>query len=329
MNTIWKKIRPHFRNVYRIMSGANGFIYDFNRFLKHGGWRSDMSDCQQRNYQIMVFYHGLEKSLSYKKRNPQSGWNYAFEILNLLKIANHHRNIGYHDKAAKQVLEKFIQLPENISSDKAQIIQKELENFDFYSSEEHGVKKLTLEDFRKGILNNPEDFFFSRHSLREFRNEPIEDAVIERAIKLAMKSPSVCNRHAWHIYQAGNDEIKSKILKYQSGNRPFGVNIPTLLVITVDLKAFITGIEHYQHWIDGGIFAMSLIYAFHSLGVASCSLNWSQSPKNDKLLRDIIDIKQNHTIIMMLAIGYPDLDNNVCVSNRRPIADIYSILTKK
>ena len=74
---------------------------------------------------------------------------------------------------------------------------------------------------------------------------------------------------------------------------------------------------------------MSLIYALHSLGVASCCLNWSQSPKNDKLLRSLVDIKQNHTVIMMLAIGWPNIKNKVCVSARKPIQEVYSSLINK
>jgi hypothetical protein len=89
------------------------------------------------------------------------------------------------------------------------------------------------------------------------------------------------------------------------------------------------GQEHYQHWIDGGMFSMSVVYALHSLGVASCCLNWSQSPTNDKLLRSRLDIKDNHSIIMMLAVGLPNDNNNVCISARRPISEIYSTLKLK
>lgn len=94
-------------------------------------------------------------------------------------------------------------------------------------------------------------------------------------------------------------------------------------------KAFMPGQEHYQHWIDSGMFAMSVIYALHSLGVASCCLNWSQSPASDKKLRSCLDIKDNHTIIMMLAIGLPKENNNACISARRPLDEFYSKLEPK
>ena len=85
-----------------------------------------------------------------------------------------------------------------------------------------------------------------------------------------MKSPSACNRQAWHVYHSDSDEVKLAVLKEQSGNKGFGDKIPNLLIVASDLKAFMPAEERYQHWIDGGMFSMSLVYAFHSLGVASC-----------------------------------------------------------
>ena len=168
-----------------------------------------------------------------------------------------------------------------------------------------GIKTFSLADFSKGILEKPEDFLYSRYSLREFKDEIVQDHVLEKAVKLAAKSPSVCNRQAWKVYRTSNQDVKNSFLRYQNGNKPFGANIPNLFVVCSDLRAFFSGSEHYQYWIDGGMFAMSLIYAFHSLGVATCPLNWSQAPDNDKLVRRYFNIRPYHTIIMALAVGYP------------------------
>lgn len=322
---MWKLIRPYLRGIYRILSGIRGFLYDISRFIRFGGWRGNMNEFDQRNYNAVMVYHGLEKSLSYQKRNSDSGWRNAFQIVELLKTAKASGNIGYHDRAAKAVLERFINLSENEGSPKTAMIRNELSKIDFDTNEVHGAIDCMKEDFEKGILPNPEQFFFSRHSLREFKNEIVSDVVIERAVKLAMKTPSVCNRQAWGIYHASDQELKDIVLTYQAGNKPFGSSIPNLMVIATDLKAFFSGSEHYQHWIDGGLLSMSLMYAFHSLGVATCALNWSQTPVNDKALRKYLNIKPHNTIIMILAIGYPNVTNKVCVSARRPIEEVFEL----
>lgn len=329
MNKVWKKIRPYIRGIYRVLNGLKGFIYDFKRFVLYGGWKEDLTDIETRNYNAVIVYHGLEKSLSYKKRNPKSGWKNAEKVLVRLKIAIATGELGYHDKAAKQVLLKFLNLPENINLDRSKEMKSVLNSMNFESPDEHGVKKYSSYDFNKGKLNNPEDFFFSRHSLREFKNEIIEDDVIQRAFNLAMKTPSVCNRQPWHIYHSSDSDTIKKVLKHQNGNRPFGEEIQNLILVTIDLKAFFSGNEHYQHWIDGGLVSMSLMYAFHSLGIASCALNWSANPKNDKCLRKLVNIKPNQTVILMLAIGYPDKENIVCSSTRRPKEEVFSKLKLK
>ncbi len=329
MRNISHKLRPYVRSCWRLWNTLLGFFYDFKRVIYYGGWRGNSNDLTQRNYQLAMQYHGLEKSMSYKTRKKDSGWSKVPTVLHLIKIASNSGDIGFHDRAAKIVLKNFIDLPENRNTEKGLLIKEELEKINFDSADCHGTREYGINEFNKGILKNPEEFFFSRYSLREFSQDIVDETLIKRAVTLAMKSPSVCNRQEWHVYHTSNSELKEKALRYQAGNQGFGHKIPNLMIITTDLEAFFSGKEHYQHWIDGGIFSMSLIYALHSLGIASCCLNWSQSPKNDQLLRSVVDIKQNHTVIMMLAVGRPNVENKVCVSARRPIQEVYSPLKDK
>lgn len=329
---MWRIIRPYIRNLYRMLLTLKFFIYDYTRFLKYAGWKANMSDSEIRNYNIAMVYHGLEKSLSYKVRNQNSGWKNAFQILNLLKIAKINNNIGFHDKKAKQVLEVFINLPENLNDERSVQIKKELSNILFdesYTEQKYGALEYNYDEYKKGILESPENFFFSRYSLREFKDKIVSEEEIKSAVNLTMKTPSVCNRQAWGIYHSSKKDVKDIVLTYQYGNKPFGENVPNLIVITTDLKAFFSPDEHYQHWIDGGLLSMSLMYALHSIGIASCALNWSAKPKNDKEIRKYLNIKPNHTIIMVLAVGYPDDKNKVCASPRRPIEEVYTELEIK
>lgn len=295
-----------------------GYFYDFLRFFKHGGWRRRIKNIDERNYYVMFLYHKMEKSLSYVNRNPKSGWKDALELTNIVKFAYLSQDYGYHDIAAKQVISKFINLPENINDPRTDKIKNILIDVDFNSPDTHGTLKKSKNELQKGKLDNPEDFFFSRFSLREFSEKKVELDTINHAINLAKKTPSVCNRQHWHVYHTDNNEIRDLALELQNGNRGFGHKIPNLLIITSDQKAFFTTNEKNQGWIDGGMYLMSLIYALHSLGVSSCALNWSQTPKIDKKLRSRLNINDSHSIICMLAIGYPQDTNIVCASARVP-----------
>ena len=319
-----KNIRNRLKPYARLLEALLGFWYDFTRFYRYSAWRSNMMDNEQRNYHVAKIYHALEKSMSFKERKDDAGWAAAHELLNVLRDAKKASKIGFHDKKALIILSKFAELDN--SNNNSELIRNELLNFDFMPNEVYKTKIHKLEDFTMGVIDQPERFFFSRFSLREFKDEIVPENVIKRAVSLALKTPSVCNRQAWHIYHTFNHDVKISALKYQTGSKSFGEKIPNLMIITADLKAFMSGKEHYQYWIDGGMFAMSIVYALHSLGVASCCLNWSQSPANDKRVRSLIDIKPNQTIVMMIAVGWPDELNNVCVSERRPLDEVYSTL---
>lgn len=322
---MWKKIR----SFGRVVKAFIGFYYDFKRYYLYSSWNADMNDRDIRNYHMVKLYHSLEKSLSFKDRNNESGWSVAYSVLELIKLSAKNNDYGYHDKAGLTVLKRFVSTPDNSNHQHALIIKKEIQGLSFDSEDKHGVMTYEYGDFSRGRLLDPESFFFSRYSLREFDGKKVDDQVVIRAISLAMKTPSVCNRQPWHVYHTNDDDVIKKALSYQQGNKGFGDNVKNLMIVTSDLKAFMPGQEHYQHWIDGGLFSMSLVYAFHSLGIASCCLNWSQSPGNDMKLRAAFNIREDDSVIMMLAFGYPNDENKVCVSARRPLCEIYSKLEIK
>lgn len=152
-------------------------------------------------------------------------------------------------------------------------------------------------------LSEPSAFFASRHSVRHFADRiPARDS-IDNATRLAMASPSVCNRQPWIVRYYAGAEVPS-ILAHQNGNRGFRENVPAIAVISVDLALFGGAIERNQAWIEGGIFASSLMWAFHSLGLASCMLNLSMTTPSADALRRATGMQDQEVPIMMIAIGY-------------------------
>lgn len=325
-NKMAKSILFYLREVKWLISGT---FYDFLRFFKFGGWRKRNSHKDERNYYVMFLYHKVEKSLSFKNRNPKSGWNDILELANIVAYAHNSGDYGYHDIAAKQVIDKFLALPENVIDSRTLKVKEIVSDIDFQSKDQHGSLSKTIDQLQMGRLNNPENFFFSRFSLREFSAKIIDTETINKGINLARKTPSVCNRQHWHTYHTSTPEIRDLVLELQNGNRGFGHKIPNILIITSDQKAFFTTNEKNQGWIDGGMYLMSLIYAYHSLGISSCALNWAQTPAMDKKLRKTLNIKDNHSIISVLALGYPNEENIVCASSRLPTENFITELTRK
>lgn len=316
----------------RTLFAGFGFLYDLSRFVRYGGWRSSLRSMEARNYYMVKLYHTLEKSLSFSHRKPGSGWAGAQALILALERSFMLHGIGCHDLLAISVLKKFADAEQPHHPQKTAWLLQRLAKVEAQCQQpvpffQHsGALDYDRSAFDKGRLPAPEQFFLSRYSLREFSAVPIPVEELRRALEMAMKAPSACNRQAWHVYHL-KGEMAQRALAFQDGNRGFGHKIQDLLIITSDLRAFVSPRERYQHWIDGGMFAMSLILALHALGIASCCLNWSQSGTADSRLRKAIKISAQHSVMMMLAIGYPNEQNRVCASPRRPLHEIYTRLS--
>lgn len=151
-------------------------------------------------------------------------------------------------------------------------------------------------------------------------------ALIEKAAALAQTAPSVCNRQSGVVFVTQDPAKIARFLSFQDGCRGFSDQVGTLLIVTARLDTFLTSGERYQAWIDGGLFAMTLIWALHSLGLGSCCLNWSADAGRDKALRAASGLPDDHTIIMMLAVGTVPETFRVAQSPRRAPDDVLRVL---
>lgn len=169
--------------------------------------------------------------------------------------------------------------------------------------------------------DDPSAFFTSRRSVRHFSSVVVDLDTIHEAIRLAAHSPSVCNRQPWKVRLfSGEDAVR--VLRHQNGNAGFTENIPLLALVSVEISHFFGPGERNQAWIEGGIFASSLVWALHGLGLQSCMLNLSiTNQKADSLRRDS-GMSSSELPIMMIAIGHGARSHRVARSHRRALHEI-------
>ncbi len=324
--TVTAEVKEFIRPVRDIIYTFFGFVYDFARFFRYGGWK-DKSRNLVRDYKSVKIYHRLEKSLSFRQRDSGSGWGAANDLYrHLKKYVDRGVSLTHHEKVGLKVLGDFLAESGNESFPDFSRLVDFHKKCKMLSSERGGILEKERRSITEGKLQDPRTFFLSRYSVRDFSDEAVADSEIEKAISLALNTPSVCNRQASFIYSLHTRQEIDKALSLQNGNRGFGHEVPCLLILCADLSAFDTAGERYQHWIDGGMFSMSIIWALHSLGLSSCCLNWSKGPVDDLKLRKLIDIKSEHTVLMMLAVGFPRENIKVCYSERKPVDNFYKCL---
>ncbi|PVE58741.1 nitroreductase family protein [Microbacterium testaceum] len=167
-----------------------------------------------------------------------------------------------------------------------------------------------------------QEFFESRRSVRDFDGaRDVPEDILLKAAELAGHSPSVCNRQGWSLIFA-TGEATRRMLGHQNGNRGFGETVPVVALISMDTRLFAGSEERNQAWIDGGLFAMTLVWALHGLGLDSCMLNLSLTNEQADQLRSHAELGEYDLPIAMVAIGYGAEGHRVARSPRRPVEQI-------
>lgn len=309
------------------------YCYDSSRFL----WFSIMGGAPrniiQYNALITRDYHKLEKSLAFVNFKPFSGKDTIRKLLANIQLFIPQYGLTIPTKNALHTIQQYIDLHRERGHEDPYIdtIEQKLQGLNIDFNQKNwtigGIETFKSDELIKKASIRAEDFFYSRYSIRDFSDTKVDHKKIQQAFHLARKTPSVCNRQGWKGYLIEDINLLKEILLIQGGSRGFDHSIHQLIVVAGDLNHFNGSNERNQIYADGGMFAMTLLYAFHSLGIAACTLNWSASFQKDlKLRKKLQALKGHETVIMMIAIGnYPD-QITVCQSPRKEVSEILEIV---
>lgn len=277
---------------------------------------------------ITLSYHGIEKGLSLPSPRPLFGRSNIKRLA--LRLERYISAFG-HDKTSEVALDtlkeyrrfniekhgkKDRELDEILSDLDAMVVRSNR------ITSLGGTKTLTREEIFKNSKIDLESFYQFRSSIRNYTNDPVANESIELAVRMAQKTPSVCNRQSSRVLAVTERERIAELLELQGGAAGFKDRVPCLLIISSDLSCFQSPGERYQCWVDGGLFAMSLIYALHSLGLGTCCLNWSKYPEDDLQLYEKVPSIVGERVIMFLAVGHIPEAVNVPLSASPCLNDV-------
>lgn len=298
-------------------------LYDLDRFEKASTMYSHARDAEMAGARIVMDCHRLEKGLALAAPKPGFGRDVIARLLHDVPEYERRFGPGLPSITAREALLEY----EAFNDGCGQAIAPELKAFNRdRSAAEDVVAAGTIEVSREDLQPAPgmdfERFAQSRFSIRNYTGEPVSIDAIERAVAIAQKTPSVCNRQSARVHVALGRDAISKALGWQNGNRGFGESVGALIIVTSDMRIFKDIGERNQCWVDGGMFAMSLCYALHGQGLGTCMLNWSQPMHVDQSMRRALGIPDNEAVITMLAVGHIPPKLRVAISPRRPTGSI-------
>jgi len=319
-------VKTYIKKHLQLIRLLRCYIYDLRRYWTYSSTAA-ITDSIQLEAEIARVYHAIEKGLSLPETKVGFGKDKAESLVSLL--------VEYREKrysldssqylTALIVLQKYISFHDGENCRLIKIkefVEKTVLDRAHISG---GILKKKKSEILAASKQNFAELAFNRHSIRNFTDETVDNAILIDAIKIAQRSPSVCNRQATRIYLVENKETIRKVLPLQGGNIGFGHLINKLLIITADLRAFDGTHERNQGFIDGGMFAMSLLYSLQYHGLGACALNWARALETDLALRNVININDSNIILMMIGVGHLPDTIKLTYSQRKPYTDIFYI----
>lgn len=315
-------VKHFYRQLVATRERIVAFSYDRRRFLKYNAKRSIGRNSRAQLDARMTFHaHAIEKGLSHQVIRLGFGKK---ALGMLIKNMNTYTQLAFPvDGTAYQnalsVLREYIVLHENndLAIDYLESICSKslLEEANSNDSGLGGIEVIKSTNKHDNRKLNFKQLFENRWSVREYPDVSVDKNLIGEVLEIARKTPSICNRQssrATVIYS--QDKIK-EVLNLQGGITGYKLP-PVLIMITTDTSAFVGVNERNQVFIDGGLYAMSVLLGLEHVSLAACPLNAMLTVKNDKKMRRILNIPASENIIMFISVGHFMTDNKVPKSFR-------------
>lgn len=274
-------------------------------------------------YIITVNYHVIEKGLTMPDMRLGFGQS---RLLQLIDDIKQWRHLGFNMdntqyKQALRVISEYFRVHKENGFELPAVLIEAYEGLGAKENETPLYEKVDAEEYFSKCDDAFDCFSESRHSLRSF--DPVSEVSLDKlesAIDLARNTPTPCNRQPNKTIVVTNKETIAKVLDLQGGARGFGHLGDKLLIITSDLSAFAGAREMSEVYKTGGMYAMNLLYALHFNKIGACALQWGEQPKNERILRKLVEIPANENVIMMILVGNPQKEDfTVALSCRNEI----------
>lgn len=304
--------------------------YDIRRFSKNLNYRYANNTVDKFKGALTMNYHVVEKGLTMPETRLGFGEN---QILTMIALLESYNQKGFSKKEYEyvyclKILNEYLDFHNTknyeLKSSLVTKIKNLLElNKVTESSSQHNFDREEYFKFRESSF---ESFALSRYSVRNYSDKRIPKEVIKSCIRVAMKSPSSCNRQPVRVFAVQDSSKKQAVLKLQSGNRGFGHLADTIFVICTKISFFQNFAERHELAVNAGLFSMSLLYSLHQNEILGCPLNWSVDPKRDKTLKDLLGVDDDYMINMLISAGYAPENFSVAYSPRENINNILTYL---
>lgn len=298
-------------------------ILESFQYAAHIGTSGQRTDIFKKQAELQIQTHALEKGMSIGNVKKGFGKPKALALIADLSDFLDRKGCRNFVIETASVLRKYIDFNMVLGADMTDIantFNQFCRKYKIEPSKTGGIYTLNIQD----VLDKKEysfgKFSQSRYSIRDFGDIPLEIRKVKEALTLCEKTPSACNRQSWRIHIYTDKILRNNIFKLQGGCTGFNNQMQCAILICGDLRNY-AFYEQSLPFVDGGLYAMNLLYALHYQGLATIPLTMGHKRSYTNKIRMEMKLPNNEIPILLIGVGTFKSECKVAVSHRYPYTD--------
>ena len=140
---------------------------------------------------------------------------------------------------------------------------------------------------------------YSRRSIRQFTNQPVEDADVMEIVKAGTWAPSGLNNQPWRFVIIRNRNIRNRLAGLTRYRRVIE-KAPVCIAVFVDRDAMYDDTKDHQAM---GACIQNMLLAAHALGLGAVWLG--EILKNTDAVRELLELPETMELMAVVALGHP------------------------
>lgn len=294
----------------------------FSLSLSNGS-TNQTKDIFKKQAELQIRIHALEKGMSIGHVRLGFGKEKAFSIIEDLEDLLEKGGSKTFVVESVSVLQKYIEFNMNMGANMADVeiaLNKLCFSCNIKINDVGGIYNFNLKDISSKIQCPFETFSQSRFSIRDFGDLPLDIEKVRAALKLCERTPSACNRQSWRVHVYTENDLVAKMFELQGGSKGFNKQMQCAILVCSDLRSY-GFYEQNLPFVDGGLYAMNLLYSLHYYGLATIPLTMGHKWRITKKIKQEMLLPSHEVPVLLIGVGTFKDDFKVAVSHRYTYKD--------
>lgn len=289
---------------------------NITKYIATAGGRKDATKLY---VDLFIRTHALEKGMSIG--SVRYGFGKA-KAKSLLKDLQLYIDLGGEKEFASEsasIIKHYISFNEDGGADMEDIksmLGSFIKKNNIEYKQEGGIYILNHSDIAQREECAFDVFSQSRFSVRDFGKTPINKENIEKALELCRRTPSACNRQSQRVHVFLDKNKMERVCKLQLGCNGFYQDMQGAILVCSDMRSY-NFQELNQAFVDGGLYAMNLMYALHFYDIANIPLTMAHKESHLRKIKEEMNIPGNEVPVLLIGIGTYKDSWRVAQSNRK------------